>query len=114
MTKPPSRKCIVCGRPVPRRTILYTVWPLSNRSGMRPFAVIEADLRTTSDCLRHTNLRFIISNRRDSYGFITSFAAWDGESYMNGGHFCTNRCAQDQGHASAQHGYRFTWKRGDA
>ncbi len=114
MTKPPSKKCIVCGRPVPRRTILYTVWPLSNRTGGFTHAMIEADLRTVGDCRRHTNLPFIISTRRDRDGFINSFAAWDGESYSHGGYFCTGRCAQDQGYASAKHGNRYVWKRGDA
>lgn len=111
MTKLPSKKCIVCGRPVPRWTIWYAVWPLANRDGRSTvLPMIDADLRSMADCHRHTNLPFILSARRDTDGFVTSFTAWDGESYHRQGYFCTGRCAEAQGFASAQNGTRFQWK----
>jgi hypothetical protein len=110
--KPPSKKCIVCGRPVPKLTMWYTVWPLSNRGDGFTAAVVEDDLRAIGDCRRHTNLPFILSARRDRHGFITSFTAWDGETYRHGGYFCTGRCAEAQGRASAEHGVRYRWKIG--
>lgn len=114
MTRPPSKKCIVCGRRVPRRMVFVEVSPPSNPNGTSRHARVNEDLRSLADCQRHTNLPFVVSARRDGQGFVRAFNAWDGESYMNGGFFCTNRCAQDQGYASAAHGDRYTWKRGQA
>lgn len=74
-------------------------------------ARVHEDLRTLADCKRHTNEPYVLSAMR-SGGLIVRFTVWDGVSYRHLGYFCTNRCAVDQGYASARSGARFTWKDG--
>lgn len=108
--KPPSKACIVCGRSVPRMSRDITVSPPSLDGGYDRQAPVVADLRTLDDCRRHTNLPFVLSAKRLK-GLVVRFTVWDGESYLHRGYFCTNRCAMDQGFASAEHGERYTWNR---
>lgn len=107
--KRPSKACIVCGRPVRRWSEDIEVKPLSAR-GFSSTAQVHADLRTLADCKRHTNQPHVLSAMRMG-GLIVRFTVWDGESYYLQGYFCTNRCATEQGFASAQNGHRYTWKR---
>lgn len=106
--KAPTRPCIVCKRPIPRRHDHVPVEPLTGWSPHHEVS-IKADLRTLADCRRHTNKPYILSATQNVSGMITGFNAWDGESYTSQ-YFCTNNCAMAQGLASAQHGHRYTWK----
>lgn len=110
MSIPHNRHCIVCGRAIAKRTQEVRVQPTSfNHTANFMTAQVQADLHSIEDCRRYTNAPYIISTRRRQ-GLITAFSTWDGESYRDK-FFCTNRCAMDQGYASAHHGARFVWKR---
>ncbi|TCM37759.1 hypothetical protein EDF59_110155 [Novosphingobium sp. ST904] len=108
--KAPRKACIVCGRPVPRRSTDVPVIAPSSDFNHHYGSRVHADLKTLADCRRHTNMPYVISALKSPDGFIIRFTEWDGESYHNGGWFCTNRCAMAQGFAAAQHGQRYVWK----
>jgi len=112
-TSLPKKSCIVCGRPVKRRTYDVGVEPISQRTAYQGSAQIVADIASKADCQRHTNQPYIVSTVRGPDGWIIRFTVWDGVSYFHRGYFCTGNCAQAQGYASAEHGERYVWKRGE-
>jgi hypothetical protein len=121
------KRCIVCNRPVPRRTTTY--WFREPRAAIEagPFGgsipahpegeIIGTEIFTANPptdrvgCQRYTN-HTIISHKMDwrDKSKVSRFTVWDGESYLFRGHFCTNNCVMSQGYASAQFGERFIWK----
>lgn len=110
--KPRKRTCIVCGRDIPRRSTYVRVEASRGRQALDAylsFHKVVADLRSRDDCRRHTNEPWILSHIRNEEGLIILFTTWDGETYSDP-HFCTDRCAAQQGRASAHHGDRFTWQ----
>lgn len=93
----PTSHCIVCGRPIPKRTTLREV---SHHDQSAP--------RSIEDCRKLTNEQVLrVSYRSD--GRVAGFTTWDGASRMSP-FFCRHRCAIEQGYASAHHGARFRWK----
>lgn len=131
----PGRKCIVCGKPVTKRTTTYFhrepeearpakelgAWGgaipareakpeghVEGSSALRYFYT-STPPRTVEDCRRWTN-HAVVSVRRRKNGDIYRFGTWDGESYASP-YFHSDGCARDQGYASAQHGARFTWRK---
>jgi hypothetical protein len=105
-----KRPCIVCGRSIRKRVEVVYVIPSTCAGGSGGYDAEArlADLRSKEDCLRHTNLPHVIFINRWGGEFVRVFHAWDGESFESK-YFCTNNCAMMQGHASAQHGNRYTW-----
>jgi hypothetical protein len=111
-------RCIVCGRRIAKNTrslrferpwgthvegeraVLHGGYMVTVYLAERP--------RTRAEAQRYTN-EPIISSKRGVDGTLSEVRTWDGESYRDP-YFCTNRCAQQQGYAAAQHGHRFTWK----
>jgi len=106
--KLPSRPCIVCGRPIARRSETVHLAPSEGWTpGMHQG--IPADIKTREECRRFTNAPYIVSLKKNDEGWIYEFQKWDGESFMSS-YFCTNRCAMDQGYAAAKHGHRYVWR----
>lgn len=127
--KTPPKACIVCGKPISKRTETFyfrepvTYVPPAPRSWGGMHDAIEAK----PDGLREGNSAFlaqrprdrkeaqrfvngqIISSKRDG-DILSSVTFWDGETYQDK-FFCTNHCAMQQGYASAQQGTRFAWQR---
>lgn len=91
-------RCIVCGRAIAKLTDLIEFRPHDQDA---PRSREQCSLRTNQQVLR---VRF----RHD--GRVADFTVWDGQSYVSS-YFCTNRCAVQQGYASAANGDRFIWKR---
>jgi hypothetical protein len=110
----PRKQCIVCGRSVKRITQDLDVRPAcaGASSGYSIGAHVVADMRTRADCLRHTNQPYVVSTLRGPGGFVSRMTVWDGVSFYHDGFFCTGRCAQSQGYASARRGDRFRWNSG--
>lgn len=106
--KLPTRACIVCSRPIKKRTTTVHIKPTEGFFPHRCDDAVEATIRTRAECRRYTNAPYVLSHHTNNRGLVISFETWDGESFMDE-FFCTNRCAQQQGYASARHGRRYTW-----
>lgn len=103
----PTRPCIVCGRPIAKRTTTVYIVP---DTGWSPnYQGHRADVKSRCECRRFTNAPYIVSHRKNGDGFIYSFETWDGETFTDK-YFCTKSCAQAQGYAAAKFGHRFLWK----
>jgi hypothetical protein len=121
-------RCIVCGRPIAKRTAtLYfrepkayqpakptswgDEWPAQEAKpdGLREgnHLYLQHRPRTRAEAQRYVNGQIVSSKRRAE--FVTSVNYWDGESYADK-YFCTNNCAMRQGYASAAHGARYVWR----
>ncbi|WP_066725267.1 hypothetical protein [Sphingomonas pituitosa] len=128
MSSTAKRLCIVCGRPIAKRTSDFffrepvAYQPPKPHSWGGDHNAIEAKPdgwregnsiylhqrpRSREEAQRYVNGE-IISVRRDGE-VLSRVSYWDGESWQDR-FFCTNRCAMDQGYASAQHGHRYLWK----
>lgn len=104
--------CIVCGRAIKKRIV--TTWLRSEEQAARHVGGTSyrtvPELPTSAEQVRRlTNAPHITKLYRYSSGEIHGFNTWDGESYQDD-FFCTDRCAQRQGYAAAQHGHRYNWR----
>lgn len=123
-----QRPCIVCGRPIAKRTsTIYFREPVAYRppeprswggfhdaieakpDGHREgeYIYLAQPPETRAEAQRYVNGE-IISVQRDG-DVLRQANYWDGESWADP-FFCTNACAMKQGYASAQSGDRYKWK----
>ena len=131
-----TKKCIVCGKPIPKRT--HTFWieqPVEAAperpmfAGSRSMMPARAERleghiekgsfssriytsrppQNRAECARWSNHE-VVSHKYGAPGMgIRQFTTWDRESYRDP-HFHSEECAAKQGRASAHAGDRFTWK----
>lgn len=129
-----SRKCIVCGRPIPKRGTYYTFslprpavpamiggFSMAAQPAREPGDRVASDggmmvtlyvaelPRTRAEAQRLVNGQIISTRKSRFLDGIEHATAWDGESYRSLW-FDVDRCAIAQGNASAQHGARFKWQ----
>lgn len=99
--------CIVCTRPVRKRTV--SCWVKTNpgyagHSSDHIKTIIVDKLPTSkAECQRMVNSGEVVSVRRDVEGGIDHFTTWDGESYEDQ-FFCTGSCAKRFGYICAEAG----------
>lgn len=112
----PNRpRCLTCGAAIPKLMESWSISPATangRRNGDSDYGkrtlYFDADApnrpRTLADCQRFTNSRV---HRINGYlsGVVSSFTAWDGESYISP-HFCKNGCAEAFGRKAARLGVR--------
>lgn len=124
-------RCIVCNRPIKRKVHTYFIrQPQPATDAMPTFglrarsAILDGHRETNSwsttlwlttppqskaDAQKLVNQTVVSVGYQKGSRSAYRFTTWDGESYEQQ-YFCTNRCAVDQGLASAQHGHRYTWE----
>jgi hypothetical protein len=108
-------RCLQCGAAIPKRFEAWSVSPATANG--RQNGEVDARRRsiyfdkdhpgapsTIADCQRFTNATV---KRVNGYlaGRVSSFSAWDGESYQDP-HFCKNKCAERFGRRAAAAGAR--------
>lgn len=126
-----KKLCIVCGKPIPKRTHgYYFRKPQPAHTGLEgPIRIAPRDARpegyvergtfistiytdhrpeTRVACARYTNEQIVHHTMSD--GAIYSFSTWDGKSYRDPW-FHSDTCAVQQGRASAEHGHRYVWEK---
>lgn len=134
-----SRKCIVCGKSIRKRTnYIRFERPLAYRPRQTQI-VMDREMerlaeraarpeghrivdshgnitfytanppKTKADCQRFTNHTVLAVKRSFDGQTISEFSFWDGETYEDE-FFDSGKCAQRQGYASARAGDRWTWK----
>jgi hypothetical protein len=112
---PGRPRCLICGAAIPKLMECWSVSPATANGrqsgdsdyGKRTLYFDSSDPRrprTLADCQRFTNSRV---HRVNGYlaGVVSSFTAWDGESYISP-HFCKNSCAERFGRRAAAMGVR--------
>lgn len=109
--------CIVCGKQIRKRFESISFLPVQgnrqnyDRKEGNIYLDHEHRPKTKEECQRFTN-HAIISVSVDHTGErIFSFKWWEGE--YEDEFFCSGKCAQKQGYASARAGHRWTWTRRD-
>lgn len=113
-------KCIVCGKPIRKKTTTYYVREATNE---KPHGHRESSIGGTIFDLHFAAERMpksrpevqavvngtVIFHRYGAQGRIWTFTTWDGESYEDE-FFHSKECAMKQGYASARSGHRYTWR----
>lgn len=103
-------RCVVCGKAIKRATralYLRSEEQASRGIGGSDYITLPVLPKTKEECARLTNQQ-VVSVAGYINDDISCVVVWDGESYVDP-YLCSVKCAVRQGHASAQHGARFTW-----